>query len=201
VRTGRRIIALSVGILIWCCATSTWAGPIPAGEEKNRAEGGIPGAEDTELGVTLTQLFRFSGVTDDGEQGSSSRKEATSIHCTNFGATDAALEVQIYQWNGTDVFSGSIGAVPPGRTFTFSTQNTTIYFDDVIVGDAGGTPSIFQGSAIVWSDSLKVRCTAQVLDPLGYPPEFVAGLGGLATVIFVDGFESGTTIEWSSASP
>ncbi len=80
-----------------------------------------------------------------------------------------------YQWNGTDVYTGTVN-MPPNRTFTFSTQNTTIYFDDVLLGGSPGTDAIFQGSGLVLAASNKVICTAQVLDPLNYPPVFVGSL-------------------------
>ncbi|MCB9134689.1 MAG: hypothetical protein H6636_04630 [Anaerolineales bacterium] len=123
----------------------------------------------------LAMILQFSGVSDDGEQGSSNRKEATSIHCTNVYTGNVTVEVQIYQWNGTDVYTGTVN-MPPNRTFTFSTQNTTIYFDDVLLGGSPGTPAIFQGSGRVLADNPAVVCSAQVLDPLNYPPVFVVGL-------------------------
>lgn len=123
----------------------------------------------------LSLLYRFTGVSDDGEQGSANRREATSIHCTNVSASDVSLEMQIFQWNGTDVFTGTV-SMPPNRTFTFSTQNTTIYFDDLILGGGTGTDAIFQGSGQIWTDASGVICTAQVLDPLNYPPDFATTL-------------------------
>jgi len=123
----------------------------------------------------LVEIYRFSGVSDDGEQGSASRREATSIHCTNVSASDNEVEVQVYQWNGTDVFTGTV-TMPPNRTFTFSTQNTTIYFDDVILGGVPGTEAIFQGSGVVLAESSQVVCSVQVLDPLNYPPVFAVSL-------------------------
>ncbi len=42
----------------------------------------------------LTLLYRFTGVTDDGEQGSGNRKAATAIHCTNLGV---AYKSSLYQ--------------------------------------------------------------------------------------------------------
>lgn len=134
-------------------------------------------ALDTVLETTdLLPILRFSGVTDDGEQGSASRKEATSIHCTNIDPTNnVQVEVLLYQWNGTDVFTGTVN-MPPNRSFTFSTQNTTIYFDDVLLGGSPGTPPIFQGSGVVLAESNNVICTAQVLDPLNYPPVFLEKL-------------------------
>jgi hypothetical protein len=126
--------------------------------------------------LDLLPVYRFNGITDDGEQGSANRKEATSIHCTNIDQTNnVQVEVMLYQWNGTDVYTGTVN-MPPNRSFTFSTQNTTIYFDDVLLGGSPGTPAIFQGSGVVLADSNKVICTAQVLDPLNYPPTFLEKL-------------------------
>ena len=143
---------------------------------------GIAGASqvnsnDEGLAVeALSTLYRFNGVTDDGEQGSVNRKEATSIHCTNISSsTNAQLEVQLFQWNGIDVYSGT-ATIPPSRSFTFSTQNTTTYFEDVLIGGSPGTPAIFQGSGRILSSQPDVICTAQVLDPLNYPPIFMEKL-------------------------
>ncbi|MCA9936892.1 MAG: hypothetical protein H6662_16985 [Ardenticatenaceae bacterium] len=130
--------------------------------------------------ASLRVRYRFSGVSDDGEQGSTNRKEATSIHCTNLSATDNQVEVQIIQWNGTDVFTGTL-TMPPNATSTFSTQNTTIYYDDIFIG--GSTPAIFQGSGRILSQSDQLICTAQVLDPLNYPPVFATKL----TMFYADG--------------
>ncbi|MCB8992025.1 MAG: hypothetical protein H6665_15495 [Ardenticatenaceae bacterium] len=121
----------------------------------------------------MTEVFRFSGVSDDGEQGSSNRKKATSIHCTNLSATDNQVEVRVIQWNGTGVFTGTL-TMPPNVSSTFSTQNTQIYYDDVFIG--GSTPAIFQGSGVVLAESPQIICSAQVLDPLGYPPVFAVSL-------------------------
>ncbi len=123
----------------------------------------------------LSEVYRFSGISDDGEQGSANRKEATSIHCTNTSTTNNQVEVQVYQWNGTEVFTGTVN-MPPNRTFTFSTQNTTIYFDDVLLGGSPGTLAIYQGTGVVLAESPQVVCSVQVLDPLNYPPVFAVGL-------------------------
>jgi len=121
----------------------------------------------------MSTLYRFSGATDDGEQGSGNRKEATSVLCTNIDSTqNAQVEVQIFQWNGTDVFTGTVN-MPPNNSFTFSTQNTEIYFEDVIIGGNLGTPAIFQGSGRILSSHANVICTVEVLDPLNYPPIFM----------------------------
>lgn len=120
----------------------------------------------------VVPVLQFSGVTDDGKKGAPDRKEATSILCTNAGTTNATIEIELYQWSGALVYTGTVTAAPK-QSYTFSTQNTTIYFDDVIFGTGGGTDSIFQGYGRVLSDRSTIRCTAQVLDPLGYPPVYM----------------------------
>lgn len=135
----------------------------------------LTGAETQAVPSSLSLLYQFSGVTDDGEQGSINRKEATSIHCTNMSTENTQIEVRLYQWNGTDVFTGTVN-MPPNRTFTFSTQNTTIYFDDVLLGGSPGTSAIFQGSGQILTNRPEVNCSAQILDPLNYPPVFATRL-------------------------
>lgn len=123
-----------------------------------------------------TVLYTFSGVTDDGLQGGAERKEATSIHCTNFDSSETAeVEVQVYQWNGTDVYTGTVNLLAK-QTVTFSTQNTTIFFDDILLGGNPGTSAIFQGSGRVLSNHPNVICTAQTIDPLNNPPNFATSL-------------------------
>lgn len=146
--------------------------------ERPYPEGQAGSFYQSEQPVILDDLlvrYRFSGVTDDGEQGSASRREATSILCTNTGSEDNRVYVEVYQWNGTDVFTGTVN-FPPLRSFTFSTQNTTIYFDDVILGGTPGTDAIFQGYGVVLSEKPSIVCTAEVLDPLGYPPVFLSAV-------------------------
>ncbi len=140
-----------------------------------QAQGAAKSASQAVASSTLPVRYRFSGVSDDGEQGSANRKEATSIHCTNTSTTDNQVEVQVYQWNGTDVYTGTVN-MPPNRTYTFSTQNTTIYFDDVLLGGTPGTLAIYQGTGVVLAESAEIVCTAQVLDPLNYPPIFATKL-------------------------
>lgn len=120
----------------------------------------------------LSVRYMFSGLTDDGQKGSASRKEATSILCTNTDTVNNQIYVELYQWSGTRIYTATVSAIPMA-SYTFSTQNTTIYFDDVIFGTGGGTDSIFQGSAIIYSDHPSLICTAEVLDPLGYPPVYM----------------------------
>lgn len=128
-----------------------------------------------EAPTAMSVVLEFSGVTDDGKKSASDRKEATSILCTNSGTANATIEVQLFQWSGAMVYTGTVTAVPKA-SYTFSTQNTTIYFDDIIFGSGGGTDSIFQGYGRVLSTRPTVICTAEVLDPLGYPPVYMSGL-------------------------
>lgn len=121
-----------------------------------------------------TVLYTFTGVSDDGLQGGGTRKEATSIHCTNIGGTEASVEVQVYNVSGGTPYTGTI-TIGAGVTTTFSTQNTTIYWDDIFLGGAG-TGVISQGYGHVLSDSGNVICTAQFLDPLNSPPEVIVSL-------------------------
>jgi hypothetical protein len=190
---GLMLVVLAGGVL-----GAAFSGLAQSGGDKTYAEGegGLGGrsvaalstaAEKTSEGAAgetmpvvpaagLIELYFFSGVSDDGQQGSASRKEATSIHCTNLDPSDSAqVEVQVYQWNGTDVYTGTTN-IGPGRSVTFSTQNTTIYFDDIYLGGGSGTPSIYQGHGRVLSAGKNIICSAQVLDPLNYPTLFVTQL-------------------------
>jgi hypothetical protein len=126
-----------------------------------------------EFAPTDAVIYRFSGATDDGAQGAGGI-EATSVTCTNFGAVSVTVEVQILNYDGT-LYSGSVNA-NPSNTYTFSTQSTALFFDDVIIGGSPGTPAIFQGSGIVVSGGMDVICTAQVLDPTGYPPVYLSAV-------------------------
>lgn len=124
--------------------------------------------------VDLVEVYRFTGVTDDGQKGSPNRKKATAIHCTNVANTNNQVEVQVFQYDGTSVYTGT-ATISPNRTFTFSTQNTAIYFDDVVLGGLG-TDNIYQGTGRVLAQSKQVICTAQALDPFNLPPSFVVNL-------------------------
>lgn len=118
--------------------------------------------------------FYFSGVVDDGEKGSSNRREATSFHCTNLGGTAANVELAIYYLtSGSTPIATSSYPINPGETVTVSTQNTDIYYDSITLD----TNSIFyQGLAHIKTDSQDVICTGQILDPRFYPPKFAAEL-------------------------
>lgn len=132
--------------------------------------------------AALPLRYRFSGAADDGQQGGASRAKATAVHCTNLSATNNQVEVQVYQYDGVSVFTGT-ASIPPNRTYTFTTQATTVYFDDVTLGGFPGTAAIYQGSGRILAQSGELICTAQVLDPLNLPPTFVTQL----TLYYADG--------------
>lgn len=143
-----------------------------------QADGTLTVLPDPSLCPTANKVaYRFAGVSDDGAKGGAGRKEATSIHCANVDSAEVKIKVQLRQWNGAVVGEGCVTAAPD-RHLTFSTQNTTIYVEDVILGGSAGegTDSIFQGSGVVLIDRGTVVCSAQVLDPLGYPPIFAVNL-------------------------
>ncbi len=122
-------------------------------------------------------LYQFSGVRDDGAKGSSGTA-ATSLLCSNPGATDATLSYYVFNWNSATYYSVSV-PVASGHTYTISTQPTALYAEDAyLTATPGGfgTDSINQGMGLVYSDSTSLICTAQVLDPTGNPPAFVAEL-------------------------
>jgi hypothetical protein len=165
----------------------SWAGssPLPLASRLEKTDGldsalyvsvveaAVP---DPELCPAATKVaYRFSGVSDDGAKGGAERKEATVLHCQNFSSVNVTIKYQVYQWSGAIVAEACVTA-SPNRSFTFSTQNTTIYFDDVIIAPGGGTDAIFQGAGVVLVDRGLITCSAQVLDPLGYPPTFAVNL-------------------------
>ena len=120
-------------------------------------------------------LYRFTGVRDDGEQGSVDAKVATTVHCTNLAPFGNDLYVEVYDFSGTTVYTGTID-LPTGASRTFSTQNTAIYDDDVYLGGSPGTGEIDQGHGVIFAENSQVICTAQILDPSSLPPSFVSQL-------------------------
>jgi hypothetical protein len=159
------------------------SGSRPADGAQSRSapegQGGKSGSRSAEevnqLKIEATEVrFLFSGVSDDGNQGGGDAQEATSVHCTNVGVDPVNIEVQIFNYDGS-VYTATI-SLGPDNTATFSTQATAIFFDDVIVGGIPGTPAIYQGHGRVLANGWSVICSAQVLDPQGYPPAFLTGL-------------------------
>ena len=115
--------------------------------------------------------YMFTGARDN--LGTSA---ATSVHCTNFGSSSVTVMVEISDFDNNPTVSGSI-SISPSFTRTFSTANTAVYAEDVTLTNPG-TDEIDQGSGrIMVNDSTaKIICTAQVLDPVNNPPEFIVNL-------------------------
>jgi hypothetical protein len=100
-----------------------------------------------------------------------SRTIATSIHCSNFGSSDAQAQLQIFSLNGGLADSVAF-PIPSNRTRTVSSQDTKIYREDTFLNNA----IIEQGSGRVLADKSTLICTAQLLDPVNNPPAFMVKL-------------------------
>jgi hypothetical protein len=123
-------------------------------------------------------LYQFTGARDDGAK-SVSGKAATTLNCSNTGTTLAAASYYVFNFTGSIYYYVDF-TIPAKYTYTISTQYTAMYSEDVVLRAAGtadsGTGVIDQGLGQVYSNSRNVICTAQVLDPTGYPPTFVTRL-------------------------
>ncbi len=116
-------------------------------------------------------LYMFTGVINDP-----SAREATAVHCTNFGANPVDVRVEVWNTEPGDTYSRTL-TIDPGWTQTFGTQ-PIIGFpannDDILSPAPGG---IYQGSGrVLTKQHSNVICTAQVLDPFNDPPVFSSNL-------------------------
>ena len=116
-------------------------------------------------------VYQFPGVSDDGEQGSVFRQEATTVICTNISGDFVSVEVRVYSRDRGQVFTSTVDLID-GQTGTWSTQATEVYFEDVILD----TDIISQGSGEIYSTDPAVICSVQVLDPFNSPPGYLVGL-------------------------
>jgi hypothetical protein len=136
-------------------------------------EGGIGGlglADPPPEGFTV--LYTFTGARDTQAGGTNSG--ATAVHCTNAGAANVQVRVEISDFDNTPTISGTL-TIPPSATRTYSSQATNLYAEDFTMST---TDNIDQGSGRVManSSSAKIICTAQVLDPVGNPPTYAVKL-------------------------
>jgi len=144
------------------------------GPGDNREEaGGIGGlglADPPPDGFTV--LYTFTGARDTQAGGTNSG--ATAVHCTNAGAANVQVRVEISDFDNTPTISGTL-TIPPSGTRTYSSQATNFYVEDFTMST---TDNIDQGSGRVManSSSAKIICTAQVLDPVGNPPSYAVKL-------------------------
>lgn len=157
------------------------------------------GGAPTRLALVVSPaipLFRATGVRD-------AATAATVVHCTNLGGTTRSVYVEILDFDGALDCSMAI-AVAPDETRTFSTRPTALYSDDA---SCAAAPLTEQGSLLIsLNEWTRLICTVQIVDPIGATPRFAERLDlfdrngiPLSALIFADGFESGSTSEWSSA--
>lgn len=104
---------------------------------------------------------------------------ATAVTCTNFGPSIQTLYVAIVDYDQTYVISNTL-PINPGDTRTFGSQNTAIYGEDALLTGHMPLDDINQGYGYVdvsdGAHAQEIRCTAQVLDPLGNPPAYIVQL-------------------------
>jgi hypothetical protein len=141
------------------------------GEGDSQGVGGEGLTDPPPAGMSV--LYTFTGARHETIAGS---RVATVVHCTNYGTQDASVRVEIYEYNdlADRTFSGE-DVVDSNHTATFSTQDTLIYDEDVIMTQPIGN-NINQGSGRVMSDLRTVICTAQVVDPAHNLPYFMINL-------------------------
>ena len=114
-------------------------------------------------------LYMFTGLINDA-----SAREATVVHCTNFGANVVDVGVQAWDTHPTTTYSGTL-TLNAGQTGTFATQNIVGFPEDAILGPL--PPGIYMGSGrVLTKQHANVICTAQVMDPTNDPPVFVVKL-------------------------
>ena len=138
-------------------------GPASAQE---KIEGGAPTVAPSLTTDPLVQVYRFSGVRDDG--GAANAGTATTFHCTNFSGATESFRVQVRQYNGT-VVGDNTRNLAHNETVTTSTHGTVAYFEDVALN----TGLVFQGSARIWATSPSIVCTASTIDAAAAAPHGV----------------------------
>lgn len=109
----------------------------------------------------LTPLYHFAGALNRDTD----PPLATVVQCSNLGADPTRIEVQLYDYDASDVYTGSIG-VDPLHTATFESSPVSFYLADVpmVVGN------VVQGYGRILAQHDDVVCTVQTVDPDGVPP-------------------------------
>ena len=160
-------LALILVVAVYAQGADTGEAVGVAGEVEGAGIADPPGAGQT-------VLYMFVGAAD--SQYNANNWIATSIHCANYGSTDAIIEVQIIDKDGIGPVMTGTETIPPDEIATFSTQTTDVYNENEGWGGVLVNPTtdddIDQGSGRILADSsgsTSVICTAQVLDPIGQP--------------------------------
>jgi len=151
-----------VGITIAIAAMAI--GPASA---QDRVEGAAPAAGLSISTDPLIQVYRFSGVRDDG--GANLAGTATSFHCTNFSGVTESFRVQVRNFGGT-IVGDNTTTIGHNATVTTSTHGTNAYFEDVALN----TGLVNQGSARIWASSPSIVCTASTVDAAAAAPAGIA---------------------------
>jgi len=95
----------------------------------------------------------------------------TAIHCTNPTNARANVRVLVYRHDATLVGHGTV-AIAPKRTRTIATGPTALFPSATDLN----TGSVFQGQAVIKSDTSRVFCSVVVLDRGSAVPKFMTRL-------------------------
>ena len=111
----------------------------------------------------LLTLYHFAGAVNNT---SSSVERATVVQCTNVDDEEVSeIELQLFQFNATSVYTGTITA-DPLDTVTFESSSVDFYAADVLMG----TGFVEQGYGRILTEHRNVICTVQTIDPNNTPP-------------------------------
>jgi hypothetical protein len=99
-------------------------------------------------------------------------KQATVVQCTNVDETEPTeVEVQLFQYNATSVYTGTVTA-DPLDTATFESSQVPFYTADTFMS-AG---EVEQGYGRILTEHRNVICTVQTVDPENSPPTWAFDL-------------------------
>jgi hypothetical protein len=115
----------------------------------------------------LKQIYRVSGVTDNGGAGNTGI--ATAINCTNLSSVTELIRFAIWQSDGSVIFNHSF-VVNSRITFRVSTHATSVFEEVLLLPNV----TIGAGIAIIHSTSLQVHCSAMIVDAAASVPQGIA---------------------------
>jgi hypothetical protein len=108
-------------------------------------------------------VYHFAGALNDN---ASSDGKGTAVQCSNANSTiSTTIEVQLFEYNATSVYTGTI-TVEPLETSTFESRQIAFYLADVFM-NAG---LVEQGYGRILSSHDDIVCTVQTIDPHNSPP-------------------------------
>ena len=134
-------------------------------QAQTRAEGKAP---QVRAFPNLTPIYRITGVADSGS--ASNAGVATSVHCTNFTASNQQVQYIVRSAGGTQLANPTF-VISARRTFTLSTHFTAVFAEGGFL-----TPAtlIAQGSMIIKATTPKVHCSAMIIDAAASVPSGIA---------------------------